>query len=203
MAELHAFFDKDVIIKLACCDLWDDAIEALGVSHPYRLVSATPKGSRTALRRMDIPDILRDAAVARLQVIAEDVPVIPAHMAAAAVTTDLYNAKINTENNDPREAELAIVTKKSEYEIKLISGDKRFIQAIEASFPGEFNRLRPVYISFEQCLLAICALRGFENVRERLLAASGCDRTLRLSLGADGQAAEDQFFEGLRSFSPV
>ena len=82
--ELHAFFDKDVFIKLACCDLWEDALEALGVTYPYRLVSATPTGSKTALRRMDIPDSLREAAKARLATMAIQVPVVPVHWASTA-----------------------------------------------------------------------------------------------------------------------
>lgn len=40
-AELHAFFDKDVFLKLASCDLWDDALEALGVTHRHLTGGAT------------------------------------------------------------------------------------------------------------------------------------------------------------------
>lgn len=63
-AELHAFFDKDVFIKLACCDLWDDTLVAIGVTHPYRLASATPNGCKTAFRRMKLPDNMQDKALA-------------------------------------------------------------------------------------------------------------------------------------------
>jgi len=202
-AELHAFFDKDVFIKLACCDLWDDALEALGVTHPYRLVSATPTGSKTALRRMDISDSLREAAKARLATMAAQAPVVPEHWVSAALTTDLYNTMIATDNIDGGEAELAIVAMHCEYRNKLVSGDKRFIAAMAVAFPKEFERLRPVLVSFERCLLAICELRGFEAIRDRLLTARGCDHTLKLALGTDGRAAFESFAEALVSFSPV
>ncbi len=201
--ELHAFFDKDVFIKLACCDLWADALEALGVTHPYRLVSATPTGSKTALRRMDIPEELRVATKARLATMAVQTPVVPEAWVAAAVTTDLYNSMIATENVDTGEAELAIVAMHCEYDNKLVSGDKRFMAAMSAVFPEEFKRLRPFLISFERCLLAVCERQGFESVRERLLAARGCDRTLKLALGSDGLADFAAFSEALVSFSQV
>lgn len=109
MGELHAFFDKDVFIKLACCDLWGEVLEALGVTHPYRLASASASGSKTALRRMDIDDGLRAAATGRLKAMADQVPVVPEGWVAAAVTTPLYNRMSFTEGIDTGEAQIALV----------------------------------------------------------------------------------------------
>jgi hypothetical protein len=202
--ELHAFFDKDIFIKLACCDIWADTQEALGVTHPYRLASATPTGSKTALRRMvDIPDSLREATKARLAAMAVQVPVVPDNWVSAASISDLYNAMIATDNIDSGEAELAIVAMHCEYENKLVTGDKRFMAAMAQAFPKEFERLRPALVSFEQCLQAVCVLRGFDAVRGRLLAAKGCDRTLKLALGADGLATFEAFSAALISFGSV
>lgn len=203
MRELHTFFDKDVFIKLACCDLWDETLEVLGVTHPYRLASATASGSKTALRRMAVNDGLRAAAIERLRRMAEQVPVVPEGWVAAAATTDLYNRMSFTDGIDTGEAQLALVALHCEHDNKLVTGDKRFVAAMEGAFPGEFDRLRPLIVTFERCLLAICEVKGYEDVRERLIAAKGCDRSLRNAVGADGAASYESFKEAMLSFSPL
>lgn len=140
--ELHAFFDKDVFIKLACCDLWEEALEVLGVTHPYRLASATASGSKTALRRMAIDDRLRAAATERLKAMADQVPVVPEGWVAAAVTTDLYNRMSFTDGIDTGEAQIALVALHCGHDNKLVTGDKRFLKAMAGAFPGEFERLQ-------------------------------------------------------------
>lgn len=203
MGELHAFFDKDVFIKLACCDLWDEALEALGVTHPYRLASATASGSKTALRRMAIDDGLRAAASERLKTMAEQVPVVPGGWVATAVTTDLYNKMTFTDGIDTGEAQIALVALHCEHDNRLVTGDKRFVTAMAGAFPGEFERLRPLVVTFERCLLAICEVKGYEHVRERLAAAKGCDGSLRSALGSDGSASYESFREAMLSFNPL
>ncbi|BAE53236.1 hypothetical protein amb4432 [Paramagnetospirillum magneticum AMB-1] len=203
MGELHAFFDKDVFIKLACCDLWEEALEVLGVTHPYRLASATALGSKTALRRMAVDDALRAAVTERLQKMAEQVPVMPKGWVEAVVTTDLYNKMIFHEGIDSGEAEIALVALHCEHDNKLVTGDKRFLAAMADAFPGEFGRLKPVVVTFEHCLLAICEAKGYEHVRERLVAAKGCDGSLKNAVGSDGQAGYESFKEAMLSFTPV
>ena len=188
MEELHAFFDKDVFIKLACCDLWEDALEALAVTHPYRLASATASGSKTALSRMRIDDALRAETTERLRKMAEESAVVPTIWVSAAMTTDLYNRLVFTDNIDAGEAQLAVVALHCEHENKLVSGDKRFMAAMASAFPSEFQRLKPLLVTFEDCLLAICVLKGYEQVKDRLRSAKGCDGSLNIALGAGGQA---------------
>lgn len=203
MGELHAFFDKDVFIKLACCDLWGEVLEALGVTHPYRLASASASGSKTALRRMDIDDGLRAAATGRLKAMADQVPVVPEGWVAAAVTTPLYNRMSFTEGIDTGEAQIALVALHCEHDRKMVTGDKRFIAAMADAFPDEFNRLKPVVVTFERCLLAVCEAKGYEQVRDRLVAAKGCDGSLRNAVGADGLASYESFRKAMFSFSPL
>lgn len=203
MGELHAFFDKDVFIKLACCDLWEETLQVLGVTHPYRLASATASGSKTALRRMAIDDGLRAAATERLKAMAERVPVVPEGWVSAAVTTDLYNRMVFTEAVDSGEAQIALVALHCEHDNKLVTGDKRFLKAMAATFPGEFERLQPLVVTFERCLLAVCKAKGYEHVRERLIAAKECDGSLKNAVGSDGQASFESFREAMESFSPL
>ncbi|WP_041795421.1 hypothetical protein [Pararhodospirillum photometricum] len=203
MRDLHAFFDKDVFIKLACCNLWDEALGALGVTHPYRLSSATASGAKTALRRMAIDDALRAATGERLTMMARQVPVVPERWVAAAVTTELYNNMISHAGIDAGEAQIALVALYCECNKKLVTGDKRFVGAMARLFPGEFERLRPMILSFERCLLAVCEVKGYEAIKDRLSVAKGCDGALRLAIGEEGQASASSFKNALSSFSPL
>lgn len=203
MADLHAFFDKDVFLKLACCDVWEETRNALGVTHPYRLASATASGSKTALRRMAIGNTLRAAATERLAILAAQVPIVPEHWVAAATTTDLYNSMIATEDLDSGEAQIALVALDCEHPNRLITGDKRFLLALKKAFPGPFERLRPRIVTFEQCLLAVCEVYGYDLVRDRLIAAKGCDGSLANAVGSSGQASDAAFREAMLSFKPL
>ena len=134
---------------------------------------------------------------------ADQVPVVPERWVSAAVTTDLYNRLSFTDSIDAGEAQLALVALHCEHTDKLVTGDKRFMAAMEAAFPAEFERLKPLVITFERCLLAVCAAKGYDHVRERLVAARGCDGSLRNALGSDGRASYDSFQEAMLGFSPV
>jgi hypothetical protein len=203
-AELHAFFDRDVYIKLVCCDLWNEALAALGVTHPYRLASATRKGSKNVFRnKPEVPDALRDETFERLEIMSKATPLLPEDWVSAAVSSDLYNAMKNIDKIDSGEAELAVVALICSVENRLVTGDKRFIKAMAEAFPEELDKLRPRLITFEACLLAICKTIGFAAIRDRLIAARGIDGTLRNALGSQNQNSEEDFYEGLRSGNPI
>lgn len=203
-AELHAFFDRDVFIKLACCDLWNEALTALGVTHPYRLASATRKGSKNVFRnKPEVPDALRTETLNRVETMAETTPVLPKDWTDAIVGTDIYNSMLDTSGIDPGEAQLALIALNSSFDNRLVTGDKRFIKAMAEAFPEEFDKLRPRLITFEACLLKICKTIGFAAIRDRLIAARGIDGTLRNALGSQNQNSEEDFYEGLRSGNPI
>ena len=71
------------------------------------------------------------------------------------------------------------------------------------AFPEEFQRLKPLLVTFEGCLLAICELKGYDQVKNRLRVAKGCDGSLSIALGSDGQATCDVFREALLSFGHI
>lgn len=196
---LHAFFDRDVFIKLACCGLWDEAVNALGVTHPYRLYSASVRGAKTPLRRMEIDDSVREATFERLAVMAEQVPVVPPDWVAGAVSNPLYKRLSDTNGINIGEAELTLVALHCAFDNALITGDKRYIASLAVSFPDEFRRLKARMVTFERCLLAICDAYGYDSIKPRLWVARGCDGTLRIALGSQGQADYSSFKEGLLS----
>lgn len=202
-AELHALFDRDVFIKLACCDLWKETLTAFCVTHPYRLAAATPRGAKSILRRMKISDHLREETLKRLETMAKTTPILPEDWINAVVGTDVYNSMLATSGIDAGEAELALVALSAPVENCLITGDKNFINAMKKKFPEKQDELRPRLITFDACLLKICEMIGFKAIRERLIAARECDGTLKIALGCDNKADAEAFYEALRSFNPI
>lgn len=82
----------------------------------------------------------------------------------------------------------------------LISGDKRFINALRQSLPDDWKRIGSSVISFEQCLLAIEREFGPDLIIERTTPRRMCDKTLNLALGATFDRL--QFIEALQSYDP-
>jgi hypothetical protein len=107
---------------------------------------------------------------------------------------------VSTEAVDSGEAQIALVALHCKHDNKLVTGDKRFLKAMAATFPGEFDRLQPLVVTFERCLLAVCQAKRYEDVRERLVAAKGCDGSLKNAVGSDGQASYESFKEAMESF---
>lgn len=203
MGDLHAFFDRDVFIKLAVCDLWHETLTAFGVTHPYRLASATSKGAATPLRRWGIDDGIRERTLERLRIMAAQVPVVPEQWLSAAMTTDTFNAMNGTDNIDAGEAGLAAVALYCEHENRLVTGDKRFLTRMRTAFPSEFAKLQPRLISFEHCLLAVCETSGFDAIRDRLIAVRACDGTLSIAFGSGSQTTAASFCAALHSYDPL
>ncbi len=200
MGERHGFFDKDVFIKLACCDLWEDVLEVLGVTHPYRLASATAKGSKAALLRKNIGADCEET-LQRLKRMERHALVIAEPKTEEAL--ELYNRLITTSDIDSGEAQLVVAVLACEQDKKLISGDKRFLRAMLEKFPDELTVLCPSIVTFEQCVLAVCDTKGFEHVRNRLWIARACDGSLRHALGSHGGTSYLSFKEGLVSFGAM
>lgn len=135
---------------------------------------------------MRLDDALQAATADRLEKMASYVPAVPLVWVNAAMTTDLYNRLSFVDNIDTGEAALALIALHCEHDNKLVTGDKRFITSMAAKFPAEYERLKPLVVTFERCLLAVCEAKGYEHVMERLLSAKECDVALRSALGSDG-----------------
>lgn len=203
MVELHAFLDRDVFLKLICCDIWDESLAAIQITHPFRLASASAKGCEKPLKRRKLDDGLHLATIARLHRICSIVPVMPDTITQAAQAHTLFNPMIGTAGIDGGEAILALGVLQHEAPSRLITGDKRFLNALAEHFPTEYRQLRPLTVTFERCLLAVCDIVGFEAIRERLIVARKCDGTLDLALKSHGGRSANSFKEYLRGFDPL
>jgi hypothetical protein len=205
MADRHALFDRDVFLKLVACNLWAECLDALGITHPYRLASASVRGAKTPLNRWRPPDALRADILQRIEALQGTVPVIPNSWIQDSVQNPLYNAMLAPEQEgiDQGEAQLAVVALSTPAVDVLVSGDKRFIQALRFRYPDVFRQLRESLICFEDCLRAIIERLGLDAIRDRLIVAKGCDSTLNIALGNENHASQDDFLAALSSYNPL
>jgi hypothetical protein len=107
------------------------------------------------------------------------------------------------EGIDQGEAQLAVVALSTPAVDVLVSGDKRFIQALRSRYPDVFRQLRESLICFEDCLRAIIERLGLDAIRDRLIVAKGCDSTLNIALGSENHASQDDFLAALSSYNPL
>jgi hypothetical protein len=201
--ELHAFFDRDVFYKLACCDLWKEVLTAFGVTHPYRLASAGPNGAKKMLKRKGVSDELQTETVERVGLMMEATPVVPEEWSRPINQVEIYN-KIKDVPDIGSDDALQVVTSMTcPFDNILITGDKRLINKLSSNFPEIMKPLEGRIITFEACLLKICEIIGFEAIRDSLIAARECDGTLKIALGSDNKADAETFCAALRSFNPI
>ena len=193
-------FDRDVFLKLCCCDLWVEANASLGITQPYRLESTSSERSNgkvlsRMLRGQDISHAL-GLTIAT----AGSVPVLPDDLTKVIKASQYYHALADIEGIDTGEQILGAALMSTQEPTVLITGDKRFVQAFRGRFPDEWQQHGNAIISFERCLLAIEAAYGFDVLANRLVAASSCDQSLRLALGKTPN--REALVEALRSFDP-
>lgn len=192
-------FDRDVFLKLACVDLWNETLDALLITQPYRLASTSNAvSSERLLRRRCMPDNVFDGARQRLNQMVATVPVLPANWLAAAQATDVFNKLITI--TDAGEAGLTAIALEVELSAVVITGDKRHVKTLQAELPQEASRLKGRLITFEDCLSACRQKHGFAIVRARATPAVKCDGMLGLALSSGMATTEQHFCDALRSF---
>lgn len=204
MADLHAFFDRDIFLKLACCDLWEDAIKALAVTHAYRLASTSSvRRAVGALSRMGFSIELLEITVERLDAMVASTEVLPEDWAIGGANVNLLNKLNDTPAIDPGEALLTVTVMNCPHENRLVTGDKRFVSALREGFPAEYEALRPRLITFERCLLACVQCYGFEYVKGKTVPALTCDGSLKIAINYGMDTEEKHFIDALESFDPL
>jgi hypothetical protein len=184
-------FDRDVFIKLACCDLWEAALAATGITKPIRLASCTVSSSMAKVKKRLTDSALREATRARL----ERMVGVSEVVAGAEVLRPVLAELMRVADVDEGEALLFASLETLE--------DKRFLDALKVSFPERFAAARERILTFEGCLLRICQVNGVPYVVERLVPAAACDGVIPLALGGHNGADEQAFLGALRSFDPL
>lgn len=193
-------FDRDVFLKLCCCNLWNEANEALDVTSPYRLAStSSERSNRKALSRMLAPESV-DGAIQRTLDVAARVPVLSEELIQGIVASERYSALGHIEDIDTGEQVLVAVLMEQPEGRILITGDKRFVTAFRNGLPDQWASHRSAIISFERCLTEIERRHGFDHLLARAFGASSCDQSLRLALGQNPN--RESFLAAMQSFDP-
>lgn len=195
-------FDRDVFLKLLCCDLWHDALAALEITHPYRMPSTTSiKSSEKIIRPWLADASVADMVVTRMCHVVQQVPVIEEAWVRQAEANPTYAEAANTEDIDAGEAMLLGVLEALGDPNVLVTGDKRFIVALRTQMPARHVPVAGRILTLEHCLLALCEARGVAFVVPRLLPAAGCDGSIRLALGSHKGTDHAEVLNAMRSMA--
>jgi hypothetical protein len=193
-------FDRDVFLKLCCCNLWFEAVEALGITDPFRLAAtSSEKSNRKKITQM-LRDMDPEEALLRTQEIVHTVPVLPDEWVEEIYAAQSFQELSDIDGIDGGEQVLAAILIAAPEGRVLLSGDKRFVQAFRENLPERWDALGGSIISFEACMLAIEERYGFDYLRERVHAVKHCDGSLRLAVGDEPTA--ETFREAMASFNP-
>ena len=187
-----------MFLKLACCDLWNDTLQVAGITHAYRLVSCSEKGSQSTIKRWFSDEIQRQTILLRISEMAAEADIVEAAMAERLANDAFRIAMANTPDLDSGEALLLALLSATDDPSVFVTGDKRCIGALRSNFPDQFARLKDRILSFERCLLMICEFRGAAYTIDRVRMGSNCDKTLHLAL-----SDPNEFEAVLRSYDPL
>lgn len=193
-------FDRDVFVKLGCCNLWNEAVEALGVTQPYRLASTSSVRSNNKLITRLLADVDPADTIERVAVMVGMVPVLADYLIDGIESSEGFHLLSGVDDIDAGEQLLGAVLLNDPDHRVLVSGDKRFVNAFRSHLPEQWEAVSGCIISLEMCLMAIEERFGFDYLLERVITVKHCDGTLRMAIGA--APTRDDFRTAMQSFNP-
>lgn len=152
--------------------------------------------------RRTLPAAAIEMAAARLHSMVSDVPVVEEAWAAAAECSVGFAELANTADIDAGEAQLFVILEALGDPGVLVTGDKRFLNALKANFSERHAAVAERLLSLEGCLCAVCETRGVDYVVARVLPVAVCDGSMRLALGCHQGSDHTAFLQALRSCDP-
>ena len=203
MSELYGLFDRDVFVKLIVCDLWVETLEVLGITHPFRLASASLRGCSRPINRFEIEAAVKERALESATKVIAKTPVIPFEWSVPAETTNFYRSTLHVGNIDSGEAILTSISLTLEKKNVLITGDKRFIESMRRDFRVEFEEISPRPISLENCLLACMEHFGYDYVFSKVEPVQNCDGTLSIACKSAIRGGQAEFKKALESYNQL
>lgn len=183
-ARQRLLVDTDAYCKLEVAGLFIDAITLLDVriGECGRLAALTRMLRRGRLRE-NLGEVASDALIP----IAEKMPV------AVQPSDQWLSPLIAVTSIDPGEAQLLAAS--AEYEILLLTGDKRGIQGVK-DVPGFADALEGRVIVLEAILAELCGQIGLQALSSRIQPLLKIDNAFRLSFSASNSSP----LVGLMSF---
>ena len=187
--------DKDIVEKLAICDLLDDALASLGASRSDVYVLTTLKHRIGGKARAKATSRLGAEVVARILDFLADVNEIRDYSLPDQLLLD------DIVGIDPGEA-ILLAAMGVHADSLLLTGDKRCLRALVNSPECEaFTlRLRGKVVCFEQVLLWLIDYLGFEYVLAKVVAAPYCDTALRAAFGSGIHSTQPNSVECLQAY---
>jgi hypothetical protein len=190
--------DNDIVKKLAICNLLEECVGALGVSHGEILVLPT---ARFKLGVAKNPDKARSklgaASFDRLKSFLDQVGVIDT---LPSPTEQL----LFEDSLDIDAGEAILFSASAHYAGCLIAtGDKRSLRAL-ATLPNAepiIDRVAGRVICFEQILMRVIGHTGFDLVRNRVVPVCDCDIVLRVAFGSGLDATEESVMRCLEIYT--
>lgn len=196
-------FDRDIFLKLICCDLWDETLAATGITQPRRLPSANAKGAERQLGRWFPDAAQREQVRHRVATTVAAVPPIDAAIAEAVRHSTAYVTMMETEGIDAGEAVLVGILSATDAPCVMATGDKRFLAALRQHFPATFENIRRRVLTLERCLLLVTQSHGAQFVIQKTRNAAACDRVVAIAVGASDRTDPNSFVAALRSYDEI
>lgn len=183
--------DHDLILKLAACDLLDDALESLGCARDSVYVLATaPYVVRPKAQKLGAQVAARvNEFFTHAKLIDWEPP--PEEML-------LFEDKLGIDSGEAiLFASTAILT-----DFVLATGDKRCVLAMagDPELAAIVRRVSGRVVCFEQIIQRCIRLRGFEVVSSKVMPARDCDKSLFAIFGTGLVATADSVEQGLNSY---
>lgn len=190
--------DNDIVKKLAICNLLDEAVGALGVSHREILVLPT---ARFKLGVAKNPDKAR----AQLGTEAFDrLKSFLANVGEISTVPPPDEQQLFDDVLDIDTGEAILFSAWANYaECVIATGDKRSLRAL-ASLPNAEQivaRIAGHVICFEQIVMRIIDHSGFDLVRSRVIPTCDCDTVLRVAFGSGLEATEESVRRSLTVYT--
>ncbi len=176
------FFDNDVILKLAAFDLFEEALNILGVTQQELRVLDTAIHKFSKDRRLK--QKYTDDGIDRAIQIVQYCPKINEEP-----DPDEMQLLLNIEGIDSGEAVLVAATRNQGI-FYLTTGDKRFLKALAADtgLNTIHERLCKRVICLEQLILKAINDYGFIIIRNKIVPVRDCDTAIKAAFGSGQQA---------------
>lgn len=186
------FLDNDIILKLATCNLFSEAISSLGLDETDLRVLESAKYVFLRNRKVKnkYPQSIRDNTILIVDRCQKIQPEISEEV-----------GQLQIEGIDPGETTLISATKGVE-SFYLITGDKRCLIALaEASQLVEIRqRLLGRVICLEQIILKLIETQGFNEVLVKVLPGREYDTALKAIFGSGEKATQENVLQMLEGY---
>lgn len=192
------FADNDVLLKLAACDLLEEAVFVLGSTRSEVYVLPTAKYKIGHDRQKRLQGNYGSGGVARTLEFIETVQEI-----ASASDPEERDLLLAIDGIDAGEEVLFAATRGLDFYL-VATGDKRSLRALALSSSCQpiYERMSGHIVCLEQIIARLIPHLGFEEVRSRVVPAvrsGNCDTSLKSAFGSGLQTTEDNVRRSISS----